>query len=161
MCIRKFLYPAISKAPDCQSFPSSVCPSRRAMKLYAQRPLLTKAHCLSRCMCGTAPCCHMEHLHWCNPDQLCRWQAVAQVQAQLQADQMQQQQQQQQQPQGGQPNVSEGVPVGQNPATPGVDPPGFTYRNRSRRKASEKPVVSHSFLFSATCLSSGAPTENE
>ncbi len=66
-------------------------------------------------------------------------QALAQAQAQLQAAHQEQLQQQQQ---GGlQGGVSEGVPVQQNPATPGVDPPGFTYRNRSRRKASEKPVV--------------------
>ncbi|BDA45475.1 probable serum response factor homolog B at N-terminal half [Coccomyxa sp. Obi] len=69
-------------------------------------------------------------------------QAVAQVQAQLQAAHQDQMQQQHQQAQAGQPNVSEGVPVQQNPATPGVDPPGFTYRNRARRKASEKPVGS-------------------
>ncbi len=83
------------------------------------------------------------------------------MQAQLQAahqDQMQQQQHQQQ-PQGGQPNVSEGVPVGQNPATPGVDPPGFTYRNRSRRKASEKPVVRTFPSLSAAIMSSSPSTE--
>ncbi|EIE20227.1 hypothetical protein COCSUDRAFT_67545 [Coccomyxa subellipsoidea C-169] len=82
---------------------------------------------------------HLEHLLR-EGDSEAHAQALAQAQAQLQAAHQEQLQQQQQ---GGlQGGVSEGVPVQQNPATPGVDPPGFTYRNRSRRKASEKPVGS-------------------
>lgn len=87
------------------------------------------------------------------PEEMGFEQALAQAQAQIQAAHQElQAQAAQQQAQGQQGALGEGVPVQANPTSPGVDPPGFTYRNRSRRKASEKPVVRS--LSSCYCVSS-------